>query len=76
MESSLFYVPIEVVVKRVVTSGDGLWVQKQFCTGKNFEIPSRHCWKLYGGLACKAWLVVQASFNFGQEQTEVKNKPR
>jgi hypothetical protein len=40
MESSLFYVPIEVVVKRVVTSGDGLWVQTQFCTGKNFEILS------------------------------------
>jgi hypothetical protein len=26
---------------------------------------------LYGGVACKAWLVVQASLNFGEEQTKV-----
>jgi hypothetical protein len=44
-----------------------------FCSGQNLEIP---CGKLYGGLACKAWLVVQASLNFGEEQTMVNLKSR
>jgi hypothetical protein len=54
----------EVVVKRVETSGDGVWAQELFLSVQNFEIPSHHCGKVYGRLACKAWLVVQASLNF------------
>jgi hypothetical protein len=64
MDSSLSCASIEVVVKRVETFGDGVWAQELFLSVQNFEIPSHHCGKLYGGLACKAWLVVQASLNF------------
>jgi hypothetical protein len=59
------------VVKSIETFGDGVWAQEQFCSVQNFETPSHHCGKSYGGLACKAWLVVQASLNFGEEQTMV-----
>jgi hypothetical protein len=54
--------------------GDGVWAPEKFCSVKNFEIPFHHCGRLYGGLACKAWLVAQASFNFGEEQTMVNLK--
>jgi hypothetical protein len=64
MDSSLSCASIEVAVKRVEMLGDGLWTQQLFFSGQNFEIPSHYCGKLYGGLACKAWLVVQASLNF------------
>jgi hypothetical protein len=47
-----------------------------FAQVQNFEIPSHHCGKMYGGLACKAWLVVQASLNFGEEQTMVNLRAR
>jgi hypothetical protein len=67
MDSSLSCASIDVVVKRVETFGGGLWARKKYCSGQSFEIPSYQCGKLYGGLACKAWLVVQASFNFGEE---------
>jgi hypothetical protein len=75
MDSSLSCASIEVVVKRVEMLGDGVWAQGLFCPAQSFEIPSHHCGKLYGGLACKAWLVVQASLNFGEEQTMVGCKP-
>jgi hypothetical protein len=64
MDSSLSCAPNEVVVKRVETFGDGVWAQDLFCPAHNLELPSHDCGKLYGGLACKAWLVVQASLNF------------
>jgi hypothetical protein len=66
----------EVVVKRVETIGDGVWGQELFCPAQNFEIPSHNCGKMYGGLTCKAWHVVQESFNFGEEQTMVNLKAR
>jgi hypothetical protein len=55
----------------VETFGGGVWGQDLFFSVQNFEIPSHHCGKLYGGLAYKAWLVVQTSLNFGGEQTMV-----
>jgi hypothetical protein len=61
MDSSLSCASNEVLVKRVETFGDGVWAQQLFCPD---QIPSHHCGKMYGGLACKAWLVVQASLNF------------
>jgi hypothetical protein len=64
MDSSLSCAPNEVVVKRVDTLGAGVWAQELICSVQNVEIPSHHCGKMYGGLACKAWLVVQASLNF------------
>jgi hypothetical protein len=64
MEAPFSCASNEVVVKRVETFGDGVWAQELFCPAQGFEIPSHDCWKLYGGLACKAWLVVQASLNF------------
>jgi hypothetical protein len=66
MDSSLSCASIEAVIKRVETFGGGVWAQELFCLllVRNFEIPSHHCGKLYGGLACMAWLVVQASLNF------------
>jgi hypothetical protein len=64
MDAPFSCASIEVVVKRVETLGGGVWVQELFCSVQNFEIPSHHCGKMYGGLACKAWLVVQASLNF------------
>jgi hypothetical protein len=64
MDSSLSCASNEVLAKRVETFGDGVWAQELFCPAQNFEIPSHHCGKVYGGLACKAWLVVQASLNF------------
>jgi hypothetical protein len=64
MDSSLTCASIEVVVKRVETLVGGVWAQELFCSAQNFEIPSHYCGKLYGGRACKAWLVVQASLNF------------
>jgi hypothetical protein len=67
MHSSLSCASNEVVVKRVDTFGGGVWAQELFFSVQNFEIPSHHCGKLYGELACKAWLVVQASLNFGGE---------
>jgi hypothetical protein len=76
MDSSLSCASNEVVVKRVETFGDGVWAQQLFCPAQNFEIPSHDCGKLYGGLACKAWLVVQASLNFGEEQTMVNLRAR
>jgi hypothetical protein len=65
-----------VVVRRVETFGDGVWIQELFCSVQNFEIPSHHCGKMFGGMACKAWLVVQASLNFGEEQTMVNLRAR
>jgi hypothetical protein len=65
-----------MVVKRVETFGDGDWAQELFCSVQNFEIPSHYCAKLYGGLASKAWLVVQASLNFGEKQTMVNLRAR
>jgi hypothetical protein len=76
MDSSLSCASNEVVVKRVETFGDAVWAQQLFCPVQNFEIPSHDCGKLYGGLACKAWLVVQASLNFGEEQTMVNLRAR
>jgi hypothetical protein len=64
MDSSLSCASIEEDFKRVETFGGGLWAHELFCPVLSFEIPSHHCGKLYGGLACKAWLVVQASLNF------------
>jgi hypothetical protein len=64
MDSSLSCASNKVVVKRVETFGGGVWGQELFCSVQIFEIPSHHCEKLYGGPACKAWLVVQASLNF------------
>jgi hypothetical protein len=64
MDSSLSCASNEVVVKKVETFGDGAWAQELFCSVQNFEIPSHDCGKMYAGLACKAWLVVQASLNF------------
>jgi hypothetical protein len=64
MDTSLSCASNEVVVKRVETFGDGVWAQELFYSVQNFETPSHHCGKMYGGLACKAWLVVQASLNF------------
>jgi hypothetical protein len=66
----------EVVVKRVEMLGDGVWAQELFCPAQSFEILSHHCGKLYGGLACKAWLVVRASLTFGEEQTMVNLEAR
>jgi hypothetical protein len=69
MDSSLSFASIEIVVKRVETLGGGVWAQELFFSVQNFEIPSHHCGKLYGGLACKAcWWGKQAS-------TLEKNKP-
>jgi hypothetical protein len=76
MDSSLSCASIEVVVKRVETFGGGVWAQELFFPAQNFEIPSHDCGKLYGGLTCKACLVVQASLNFGEEQTMVNAKAR
>jgi hypothetical protein len=76
MHSSLSCASNEEVVKRVDTLGDGVWAQELICSAQNFEIPSHHCGKVYAGLACKAWLVVQASLNFGGEQTMVNLKTR
>jgi hypothetical protein len=76
MDSSLSCASTVVVVKRVETFGDHVWAQQLFCSVQNFEIPSLHCGKMYGGLACKAWLVVQASLNFGEEQTMVNLRAR
>jgi hypothetical protein len=64
MDSSLSCASNEVAVKRVETFGGGVWAQELFCPAQNFGIPSHHCMKMYGGLACKAWLLVQASLNF------------
>jgi hypothetical protein len=64
MDSPLSCASIEVIVKRLETFGGGVWAQELICSAQNFEIPSHDCWKMYGGLACKAWLVVQASLNF------------
>jgi hypothetical protein len=80
MDSSLSCASIKLAVKIVETLGDsdsdGVWAQELFCTVQNFGIPSHDCGKLYGGLAHKEWLVVQASFNFGEEQTMVNLKAR
>jgi hypothetical protein len=76
MDPSLSCASNEVVVKTVETFGGGVWAQELFCSGQNFEIPSHHCGKLYGWMACKAWLMVQASLNFGEEKTMVNLKAR
>jgi hypothetical protein len=76
MDAPLSYASIEAIVKRVETFGGGVWAQELFCSVQNFEIPHHNCGKLYGGLACKAWLVVQASLYFGEEQTMVNLRAR
>jgi hypothetical protein len=76
MDSFLSCAYNEVLVKRVETFGDGVWAQELCFPAQNFEIPSHHCGKMYGRLACKAWLVVQASLNFGEEQTMVNLRAR
>jgi hypothetical protein len=76
MDSSLSCASIEVVAKRVETFVDGVWAQQLFFSGQNFEIPSQALGNLYGGLACKAWLGVQASLNSGEEQTMVNLEDR
>jgi hypothetical protein len=76
MDSSLSCASNEVAVKRVETFGGGVWAQELFCSVQNFENPSHHCGKLYGGLACKAWQVEQASLNFDEEQTMVSLRAR
>jgi hypothetical protein len=76
MDSSLSCASNELVVKRVGTFGGGVWAQEVFRSVQNFEISSHHCGKLYGGLACNAGLVVQASLNFGEEQMMVNLEDR
>jgi hypothetical protein len=73
MDSSLSCASNEVVVKRVETLVMVFGPKSCFA---QLEIPSHHCGKMYGGLACKAWLVVQASLNFGEEQTRVNLEDR
>jgi hypothetical protein len=71
MDAPLSSTYIVAVVKGVEMLGDGVWAQELLHSVQNFEIPSHHCEKFYGGLACEAWLVGQASFNSGEEQTMV-----
>jgi hypothetical protein len=52
MDPSFSCASNEVFVKRVEMLGDGVWANKRFFSVQNFEIPSHHCGKLYGGLAC------------------------
>jgi hypothetical protein len=76
MDTSLSSSSIKLVIKRVEMLGDGVWAQELFCSVPSFEISSHHCRNLFGGLACKAWQVAQARFNFGEEQTVVNLKAR
>jgi hypothetical protein len=63
-------------LKIIETFGGGVLAPKKFFSVQNFEIPSHHCGKLYGGLACRAWLVVQACFKLGEEHSMVNLRAR
>jgi hypothetical protein len=77
MDSSLSSASIAVVIKRVETFGDGVLAPELFCPAQNFQIPSHHCGKTYGGLAGLKDMAGGASKpQLGEEQIMVNLRAR